>query len=390
MRVNPLAQIVLQGFEVAPIGLRQNQLHDSGAPRGDHLLADAADREHLPGQRQLAAHGQGAADALTAGQRYQRRGDGNPRARAVLGCRALRHVQVHHAGVEEIRIAAVIAQMGDDETVGDIGGLAHHIAEAPGQLETAVERMNARGFHGQGGAAHRGPGQAGRHTDAALGLLGLKQRFAEQRLDIFFADTAPVHSRLATPRAATSRIAAADKAHDGLAHDARELLFEMAHTRLAAVGRNHVFERRVVDLELILTEPVALKLFGPQVIARDRQFFLGDVTGQAQRLHAIEERRGNGIELVGGTHKQHLRQVHAQIEIVVEKLAVLLGIERFEQRGGGIAAKRGADLVDLIEHNHRIGDLDLFQGLDKFARHGADIGAPVALNFRLVAHTAQT
>ena len=275
--------------------------------------------------------------------------------------------------------------MGDDEAVGDIGGFAHDIAEATGQLEAAVERMDARGFHGQGGAAHRGPGQARRHTDAARGLLGLKQRFAEQFLDIFFADPALVGAR-----PAAARPTAADKAHDRLAHDARELLFEMAHPRLAAVGRNHVLERRVVDPELPPTESVALKLLGPQVIARDRQFLLGDITGQAQRFHAIEKRRGNRIELVRGAHKQHLRQVHAQIEIMIEKPAVLLGVQRFEERGGGIAAKRGADLVDLIEHNHRIGDLDLFQGLDKFARQGADIGAAVAFDFRLVAHTAET
>ena len=48
---------------------------------------------------------------------------------------------------------------------------------------------------------------------------------------------------------------------------------------------------------------------------------------------------------------------------------------------------RRAYLVNLIEENDRIGDPGITQRLDEFARHGADISAAMALDFRFVAHT---
>ncbi len=68
---------------------------------------------------------------------------------------------------------------------------------------------------------------------------------------------------------------------------------------------------------------------------------------------------------------------------------VLLGIEDLEERRGGIAPEIGAHLVDFIKKKDRIPGSRLAQPLDDLARHGADIGAPVAADFRFVPHPAE-
>ena len=74
---------------------------------------------------------------------------------------------------------------------------------------------------------------------------------------------------------------------------------------------------------------------------------------------------------------------------MIKKIAVLLGIEDLEEGRSGIAVKTGADLVDLIEHDHRVGSLAGFDGLNEFAGHRPDIGAAMTLYLRLVTHPAQ-
>lgn len=64
---------------------------------------------------------------------------------------------------------------------------------------------------------------------------------------------------------------------------------------------------------------------------------------------------------------------------MVEKVGVLLGVEYFEQRARRVALVARADLVDLVEHDDRVGRADLLQRLHELARHGADVGAAMAL-----------
>src|SRR5205807_652609 len=50
----------------------------------------------------------------------------------------------------------------------------------------------------------------------------------------------------------------------------------------------------------------------------------------------------------------------------------------------GIAPPVGADLVDLVEHDHRVLGAGLLEGADDPAGEGADVGAPVTADLRLV------
>ena len=66
-----------------------------GALRGERLLAQAADRQHLPGERDLAGHADVVRDRLVAHERRDRRRHRHAGRRAVLRHRARRHVDVH-------------------------------------------------------------------------------------------------------------------------------------------------------------------------------------------------------------------------------------------------------------------------------------------------------
>ena len=69
VNIDAFAQIIRQLLEIAPVGEGQDQFHDPAAPRGDNFFANAAHRQHLPGQRQFAGHRQRTLDALATRQR---------------------------------------------------------------------------------------------------------------------------------------------------------------------------------------------------------------------------------------------------------------------------------------------------------------------------------
>jgi len=131
------------------------------------------------------------------------------------------------------------------------------------------------------------------------------------------------------------------------------------------------------------------QLFGDQVAPGDLDLFRHDVAGQADHLHPVDERAGDGFHLVGRTDEQDLGQIEADIEIVVEEVLVLLRVEDLEQGRGRVALETGADLVDLVEHDQRVGGLAGLDRLEELARHRADVGPAVALDFSLVPHPAE-
>ena len=73
---------------------------------------------------------------------------------------------------------------------------------------------------------------------------------------------------------------------------------------------------------------------------------------------------------------------------MVEKADVLLGVEGLQQRRRRVALMAVAELVDLVEHDHRIHHLDFFQCLDQLAGQGADVSASMAFDLGLVTHAA--
>ena len=178
-------------------------------------------------------------------------------------------------------------------------------------------------------------------------------------------------------------------AHGGVAQRLADLALEAAHAGFARVALDDVAQRIVGDLDLARLEPVRLHLPAHQIAMRDLELLVGGVAGEADDLHAVAQRSGNGVEHVGRGDEHHPAQIERHREIIVAERVVLLGIEHFEQRRAGIALDAGAELVDLVEHHDAVARAGLADRLDDVARQRADIGAAMAADFRLVMHAAE-
>src|SRR5215475_16052738 len=75
---------------------------------------------------------------------------------------------------------------------------------------------------------------------------------------------------------------------------------------------------------------------------------------------------------------------------MVLKGCVLSGVQDLQQRGGWVAVKTRAELIDFIEHEDRIAAAGLSDPLNNIARKRADIGTPMAANIRLIMNSTQT
>ena len=82
-------------------------------------------------------------------------------------------------------------------------------------------------------------------------------------------------------------------------------------------------------------------------------------------------------------------KIEIHFQIVIVEGVVLLGVQHFQQGRRGIAAEIHRHLVDFVEQEQRIAHAGLGQVLDDLAGQRADIGAAVAADLRLVAHSPQ-
>ena len=89
-----LADLLGHVVEVAFVPLRQDDLREPGAVRGQHLLLHAADRQHPALQRDLAGHADLGAHRRVGQQRHERGRHRDAGARAVLRHGAGGHVHV--------------------------------------------------------------------------------------------------------------------------------------------------------------------------------------------------------------------------------------------------------------------------------------------------------
>ena len=143
------------------------------------------------------------------------------------------------------------------------------------------------------------------------------------------------------------------------------------------------------DRDLVLEQAVALALARPEVAARDRDLLVDRVAVEADDLHAVEQRAGDRVGDVRGRDEDDLGEVELDVEVVVAERVVLRRVEHLEQRRRRVAAPVGADLVDLVEQDHRVHRPGVAQGADEPARQRADVGAPVAADLGLVADAAE-
>src|SRR5713226_6869998 len=74
---------------------------------------------------------------------------------------------------------------------------------------------------------------------------------------------------------------------------------------------------------------------------------------------------------------------------MVHEHEVLLRTPTIATNRGGLAAEVHRHFVDFIEHEHWVLSPRFFHHLDDLAGQGADVGAAMAADFRLIAHAAE-
>ena len=141
--------------------------------------------------------------------------------------------------------------------------------------------------------------------------------------------------------------------------------------------------------DLVLAQAVAVALARPQVALGDGELLLGGVAVEADHLHAVKQRPGDRVGDVGGGQEHDLAEVQLDVEVVVSEGVVLGRVEHLEQRRGGVSAPVGADLVDLVQEDHRVHRAGVPESPDQASGQRADVGAPVPADLGLIAHAAE-
>src|SRR5207248_2465396 len=124
-----------------------------------------------------------------------------------------------------------------------------------------------------------------------------------------------------------------------------------------------------IPTDLLRLQSVFAQLPRQKVTFSDLEFLALGVARQIDQLHSIEQWSWNPADVVRGRDEDDLREIEWHVEIAIDKSVVLARIEHLEQRARGVAAEVGADLVDLIEHHHRIAGAGATQFLNDTSRH---------------------
>ena len=133
---------------------------------------------------------------------------------------------------------------------------------------------------------------------------------------------------------------------------------------------------------------VALRLFRNQVAFSDLRFFAFGITRQIQDFQAVLQRGRNRVQHIRRRNEKHLRQIVINVEIMIAERGILFRVENFQKRGGRIAAKILAELINFVKQNHRIIRSGAFHQLHDLSRQRADISAAMPANLGFVVNAA--
>ena len=278
----------------------------------------------------------------------------------------------------QVELLQRFADVGLGQGQRRLGRFLHHVTELTGQDQLARTR-HLGGLDEQDVPAHRRPRQARRHA----------RHFRSQRDLVLEPGRTQDRVQVGCIHDHGLRLFLRDF-HRRRTQCRTDLAFEVAHTGLARVVADDCPNRFVGQSRLPGLEAVGLDLALHQVAPGDLELFLLRVAWQVNDLHAVAQRSGDRIELIRRGDEHHLRKVEIHGKVVVAELRVLLGIEHFEQRARRIAMEAArAEFVDLVQHQHARTRLRPADGLDDVARQGADVGAAVAADLRLIMRAAQ-
>ena len=364
-------------LEVRLVVLGDDDFPDATLVCREQLLLHTADGKHAAAQADLTGHRHIQPHRALSHRTDHRSGNRDPRAGAVLGCGAVREVDVQVKLLVELRIRAVLVRVGAQIGNRGLHRFLHHVTQRSGHADLAASRGGER-LDEQHRAAHAGPGQALRHADLRFLLhsVGPVQRHAQVGRNIRCVDHLHAFPRMFQQFAGR------------FAGKLADLPVEVAHAALGGVLLDDAVECGVGDFQLA-GQAVAPQLPRHPVAPRNLHLLCLGVTGDVDDFHAVKERPRNRLKRVRRGDEHHLREVIGHFEVVVLEGVILLGVQHFQHRARRVAAPVTAHLVDLVKQDDRVGHARRLHCLDDAARHRADVGAAVAANLGLVPYAAQ-
>ena len=128
---------------------------------------------------------------------------------------------------------------------------------------------------------------------------------------------------------------------------------------------------------------------GQHVAPRDLDLLFHGVAEDTNDFHAVAQRGGNVVEIVGRADEEDAREIERQIQIVVDEVRVLRRVEHLEHRGGWVSRRTAArHFIDLVDHQHGVSHLHATKGLEDQSGHCSNIRAAMSADFRFVANAA--
>jgi hypothetical protein len=85
-----------------------------------------------------------------------------------------------------------------------------------------------------------------------------------------------------------------------------QALLQLAHARLPCILLHHGAQPVELEVHMLPVQPAARDLARHQVLARDLQLLVHQVAGKVDHLHAVAQRPGHAVQLVGRGDEHHL------------------------------------------------------------------------------------
>src|SRR5438445_10641767 len=183
-------------------------------------------------------------------------------------------------------------------------------------------------------------------------------------------------------------LALGDFLHD-LPHNVGDLALEVSHACFTGILSNHALDCRIGKLDVLVADPMLLKLSGNQEFSADPELFFLRIPRDFDDLHPIAKRGENGILEVGRRDEHDVRKIEWYAQIVIAERAIWFGVKHFEKRSRGSPAQIHPDLVHLVHHEYRIVGAGLLDPLNDPPRQRADIGSPMTADLGLITNAAQ-
>ena len=341
------------------------------------LLLDSTHGKDLSPEGDLSCHGQIGSHLSAREQAGQGHHHGDARGRSVLGDRSCRHMQVQVRAFKKFLRDTQVRGIGTDVAQCSLGTLLHHVPQLPGE-QKALLSFHPCGLDEQDvptcGRPRKTRGDSGRRDP--FRHLGKELRMTQVGLHIPFVH---LHDPFLPLDNLTGHGAA----------DRGQFPFQVPHPGLPGVISDNAHKGGIRDFQMLRFQPVFSYLFRKKVFPGDLELVLFRVSRQFQYFHPVSKGRWDRFQDVGRGNEKDPGKIKGDLEVVVGKGGILLGIQNLEKSGRRIPPKIGTDLVDLIQHEHRVVGPGLAKTLDHAPRKGAHIGPPVPADLRLVPHAPQ-